>query len=70
MNNNIKLYYFVIPKSKLGSCGEKDWSINQGFQLKLFKVGDDDLKVTDIVISAGEERCTGKMSKKVWNFHE
>ena len=34
------------------------WSINQGFQLKLFKVGEDDLEVRDVTISAGVEVCS------------
>ena len=34
------------------------WSISQGFQLKLFKVGEDDLEVRDVTISAGLEVCS------------
>ena len=41
------------------------WTINQGFLLKLFKVGSDDLAVKDITIQAGREVCTDIL---FWEF--
>ena len=41
----------------IGTCDTQVWTINQGFQLKLFKVGSDDLDVKDITIQAGREVC-------------
>ena len=42
----------------LGSCENMLFSINQGFNVRVSKVGEDNLLVQDIRIRAGREECT------------
>ena len=56
---------FSLLQGQIGTCDRKVWTINQGFQLKLFKVGTDDLAVKDITVQAGREVCTDIL---FWEF--
>ena len=42
----------------LGPCENMVFSINQGFNVRISKVGEDNLSVKDVRIRAGKEECT------------
>ena len=42
----------------LGECGEREFSVSQGFSVKMSKAGEDSLGVRDLVIEAGREECS------------